>query len=230
MGKNKKNKNQNRINLDDSDDDNISKTENTREVEQDITEIYESRKKNIFEELNNSDDEQNNNDTNITLTKNHDMNNLKSDKYFAQAYHEDDYENDYDKAIKLYKCSIENDSFYYKGVSAFNIALIYEDHYNDINSAEIYYKIASDKFNYSDAYTNLGLLYYNKKDYNNAYTYLHITITKHHNIKFYYEYAQILKNLGRYEESFKFLHYHLLLKNASVNEKKMWRNLVKQKN
>jgi tetratricopeptide (TPR) repeat protein len=223
MGKNKKNKNQNRVNLD-SDNDNDNNDRQTLSPP--------PIKKNIFSQLENVDDNTPNERDkncliNITNTTDNIEDNKKPDEYFARAYHTDDYENDYENAIILYKLSIEHDNFYYKGISAYNLALIYEEKQNDENTAEIYYKFSADKYNYKHAFINLGLLYYNKKDYNNAFKYLHIAITKFYVINIYYEYAQTLEKLGNHKDAFKYLQYHLMLKNANIREKNLWHNVIK---
>ena len=253
MGKNKKNKNQNRINLDDSDDDTFGNSNNPKTN----THIQLSPppvKKNVFNQLNNLvDDEPDDIESdeycdycgrecdgahaivtkldikydNKPDNKPDDKPDKKPDEYFAKAYHVDDYEHDYENAITLYKSSIEHDSDYYKGVSANNIGVIYEEKLNDINNAETYYKLAADKYNYKHAYTNLGLLYFNKENYKQAKEYLHIAAVKYINTDIYYEYSQSLEKTGNIQDSFKYLQYHLMLKNANNIEKKMWFRLQK---
>lgn len=240
MGKNKKNKNQNKFVMDDDFNQNDNNTE--------PFETIPNKKKNIFEQLQNtssvSDDEYYNECNNTPCNGVHSIKNIKSNKsmidnenitklnyvkddfYFSRAYHSDDYEHDYENAITLYKSSIENDSDYYKAIASYNLALIYEEKYKDYENAEYYYKLSCEK-NYKISFLNLGLLYYNQKNYSDAITYLKKSID-FGNIEIYYEYALCLEKIGQKDEALKYLQYHLILKNASVNEKKLWKNIIKK--
>jgi len=226
MGKNKKNKNQNKFVMDDND--NILDNNNSEPFE-----TIPNKKKNVFQQLQNSgsvsDDEYCNECDNTPCDGVHSIKTIqqvKDDFYFSRAYHSDDYEHDYENAVTLYKSSIENDSDDYKGIASYNLALIYEEKYKDYENAEYYYKLSCQK-NYKNAFLNLGLLYYNKHKYSDAITYLKKSID-FGNIEIYYNYAICLENIGQKEESMKYLQYHLILKNASVNEKKLWKNIIKK--
>lgn len=240
MGKNKKNKNQNKFVMDDDD---FNNNDNNAEP----FETIPNKKKNVFEQLQNtssvSDDDQDEfikntcdekhavkqsqKSINVSDNKDSETNiNNKDDFYFSRAYHSDDYEHDYDNAITLYKSSIENDSDYYKAIASYNLALIYEEKYKDYENAEYYYKLSCEK-NYSDAFLNLGLLYFNQKNYLNAIKYLKTAIDFGF-IEIYYEYAFCLEKTGQKDEALKYLQYHLMLKNASVTEKQLWKNILKK--
>jgi tetratricopeptide (TPR) repeat protein len=156
---------------------------------------------------------------------------LKSDKqsedyYFAKGYHADDYEHDYNEAIKHYKDSLIHDSEHYKSIASYNMALIYEEKLNDIENAEKYYKISCEK-NYKDAFVNLALLYFNQEKYVDAEKYFKKAVEFGY-CKIYYEYAKTLEKLDKKEEAFKYLQYHLMLKNANTTERNMWRRLIKK--
>lgn len=242
MGKNKKNKNQNKFVMDDDYNNNVES------LESEPFETIPNKKKNVFEQLQNtssiSDDEycdecgntpcdgvhavhtvvhdikQSKNPSDIIATD------KKDDFYFSRAYHSDDYEHDYDNAITLYKSSIESDSDYYKAIASYNLALIYDEKYKDYENAEYYYKLSCEK-NYSDAFLNLGLLYFNQENFSNAIKYLKKAIDIGF-IKIYYEYAFCLEKIGQKDEAMKYLQYHLILKNASVTEKQLWKKIIKK--
>lgn len=247
MGKNKKNKNQNRVNLDSSDDE--SKTDyNKSQTETTTSPSYnENKKKNVFNKLIMQDEEQDNQDENycnecgrecdgvhafvkqvksiqeVHLIK---QNSDKYDKYFSQAYHEDDYQHDYTKAIELYEQSLIHDDITYHGVAAHNMGLLYKEKFNDLINAEKYYKIACEN-NYKDSFINLGLIYYNQNKYIDAEKYFAKAVT-YGKISIYKEYAHTLEQLDKKEDAFKYLQYHLMLKNANNSEKKMFSRLIKQ--
>jgi tetratricopeptide (TPR) repeat protein len=168
-------------------------------------------------------DENDGNDGNTQIIENN-MNNMNNDKYFAEAYHAEDYENDYEKAIKLYKESMNNDDQSYHGISAYNIGLIYDEQLNDNENAEKYYKIACG-YNYKNAFLNLGLLYYIKKNYTEAEKYFEKAV-QFGICSIFQEYAITLEKVNKKEEAFKYLKYHLLLKNSSTSEKKMFCRLI----
>jgi tetratricopeptide (TPR) repeat protein len=257
MGKNKKNKHQNRVNLDSSDDESKINTN----IETTTSPSYnENKKKNVFNKLNILDmsDEDSNNSineiksqsqliqsiqstkqdtqkdipTNIqkdiltNIQKDIPTNISKNDKYFAQAYHEDDYEHDYTKAIELYEQSLIHDDITYHGVAAHNMGLLYKEKFNDLINAEKYYKIACEN-NYKDSFLNLGLIYYNQNNYIDAEKYFANAVT-HGEISIFKEYAHTLEQLDKKKDSFKYLQYHLMLKNANYSEKKMFSRLIKQ--
>ena len=256
MGKNKKNKNQNRINLDSSDDE--SKTENNKPqlADTDFSSYNENKKKNVFNKwdlLDMSDDDSNNlistqtqsihearpikqdipkdiskdipKDISKDIPKDIPKDMPKSDKYFSQAYHEDDYEHDYTKAIELYKQSLIHDDTSYHGVAAHNLALLYQEKFNDLVNAEKYYKIACEN-KYKNSYLNLGILYYEQNNYVNAEKYFTKAIELGE-ISIFEEYAHTLEKLNKKQDAFKYLQYHLMLKNANIREKKMFSKLIK---
>jgi tetratricopeptide (TPR) repeat protein len=249
MGKNKKNKHQNRVILVSS----VDESKINTNIETTTSPSYnENKKKNVFNKLNILDmsDEDSNNSINeiksqsqliqtVRPTKqdipkdipkdiptNIPTNISKNDKYFAQAYHEDDYEHDYTKAIELYEQSLIHDDITYHGVAAHNMGLLYEEKFNDLINAEKYYKIACEN-NYKNSYLNLGILYYNQNNYNDAEKYFAKAVT-HGEISIFKEYAHTLEQLDKKEDSFKYLQYHLILKNANNSEKKMFSRLIKQ--
>ena len=211
MGKNKQKRNQNKFVIGDSDDD----ITNTNLKNTDLKNT-EPRKKNMFENLSDDFSDQVNK-TETFIEKNRD------DYYFSQGYHFDDYENDYENAIKFYKLSIEHDSDYYKSVASYNIALIYSDKLSNDSEAEKYYKIACEK-NYTDAFHNLGMLYFNQKKYPEAIYYLEKSI-KSGDTDVYYECAICYEKTGDNLKAMQYLQYHLMLKNANLNEKKLWKKL-----
>ena len=192
-------------------------------------ETIPNKKKNINQQLQNtesvSDDEYCDcAQAKSTKTKNTDK--KDDDFYFSRAYHSDDYENDYENAISLYKSSIELDSEYYKSVASYNLALIYDEKYKDFENAEKYYKLSCDK-EYKNAFVNLGLLYFNQEKYSDAISYLKKSVD-FGNTDIYYEYSFCLEKVGQKDEAFKYLKYHLILKNASIKEKKLWKSISKK--
>jgi tetratricopeptide (TPR) repeat protein len=229
--KNKKNKNQNKFVID---DDNFNQNDNNAEPFESIP----NKKKNVFEQLQNSlsvsDDEYCDECGNTPCDGVHAIHDVdaihetqtdkKDDFYFSRAYHSDDYEHDYENAITLYKLSIDNDSDFYKAIASYNLALIYDEKYKDYEKAEYYYKFSCEK-KYTGAFLNLGLLYFNQKTYTNAIPYLKKAIDFGY-IKIYYEYAFCLEKSGQKDEAMKYLQYHLMLKNASDTEKKLWKRLI----
>jgi tetratricopeptide (TPR) repeat protein len=234
MGKNKKNKNQNRVNL----DDNVEQLENnTNDGFNGFNgfEEVKSKKKNLFAQLEQSDesdycDECGRECDGAHATQNTTNNMIKnttkkdSDEYFSKGFHYDEYYNDYEKAIEYYKLSIIHDSSEYHGVAAHNMALLYEEKFGDMTNAELYYKQACDK-NYN-SFSNLALLYYTQNKYAEALPYFEQSVNRG-NTRIYYEYADTYKKLGNTKDAFRFLQYHLMLKNATIQERKMFGNLFK---
>jgi len=229
MGKNRKNKNLNKFVVDD-----VNQNEQNEQNEQsEAFQLISNKKKNVFKQLasteSNSDneycDECGNSPYGVHSVKEPVKKVVKEDDfYFSQGYHADDYENDYEKAITFYKLSMENDSEYYTSVASYNLGLIYSEKLNDNVKAEHYYKISCEK-KYADAYYNLGLMYFNQKKYSDALNYLEKSIN-FGKIDIYYEYAFCLEKTGQKDKAFKYLQYHLMLKNASINEKKLWKHIV----
>jgi len=227
MGKNKNNKKKNIINLDD--EDNVNK-----DIESDFEQVY-PKKKNVFELLNDTEIDNNEIDTEIhnneidteihnneidnneidTEIHNNEIEQTNTDKYFKLGLNEDDY-NYYEEAIKFYLVSIKNDSIKYKGLSAHNLGVIYDEKFDDIINAEKYYKIGSE-YKCNDSNCNLGLIYYNKNDYVNASKYLKIYIDNG-GIDMFFQYAYCCKELNNYVEGMKYLSYHLMLKKADKDE------------
>jgi len=235
MGKNKKNKNQNRVNL----NDNVEQLENNTNDE---FEEVKPKKKNLFAQLEQSDksdycDEcggecdgvhalniktSNGQNTSNNMIKN--TTKKDNDEYFSKGFHYDEYYNDYEKAMEYYKLSLINDSSDYHGPSAHNMALLYEEKFGDLTNAELYYKQACD--NNHNSFSNLALLYYNQNKYTEAEPYFKESVNRG-NTRNYYEYACTYEKLGNAKDAFKFLQYHLMLKNATFHERKMFGNLFK---
>jgi tetratricopeptide (TPR) repeat protein len=251
MGKNNKknrnqnqNQNQNRVEIDD-DLNNINPS-NVSELSDGFEEVtHKKSNRNIFAQLDSDENTESNIDaesiietkndppkTTITTDKNNIKpkesisDNLSEDYYFAKGYHADDYEHDYNEAIKHYKDSLIHDSEHYKSIASYNMALIYEEKLDDTVNAEKYYKISCEK-NYKDAFVNLALLYFNQEKYADAEKYFKQAVELGY-CKIYYEYAKTLEKLDKKEEAFKYLQYHLMLKNANTTERNMWRRLIKK--
>ncbi len=231
MGKNKKNRSQNFVNLDaDGDDDGFTTI---------------PKNKNLFAQLDQSDQsDQSEQSTELEKeyckecghecdgshatfkpeTKSETKSETKPDEYFAKGYHYDDYENDYENALIYYKMSLENDSKEFHGVTSNNMGIIYEEKMDDIAKAEFYYKMACDN-NYEDAFAHLGLLYYKQEKYTNAVKYFEQSV-KYGNVNNYYQYAICLEKIGNKSEALTYLKMHLMLKNATLREKKMFSRLM----
>jgi tetratricopeptide (TPR) repeat protein len=238
MGKNKKNKNLNRVNLDDNDE----------QLENNANDEFEeviSKKKNLFEQLeldeseycdecgrecdgahavhikiNNIQNTSNNRHPPLDSTLMYESSTTKdNDEYFSKGYHYDEYYNDYEKAIEYYKLSLIHDSSNYHGVAAHNMALLYQNKLGDMTNAELYYKQACNN-NYN-SFSNLALLYYTQNKYAEALPYFEQSV-KRKNTRIFYEYAHTHQKLGNVKDAFKFLQYHLMLKNATINERKMF--------
>jgi tetratricopeptide (TPR) repeat protein len=227
MGKNKKNRSQNFVNLDaDGDDDGFTTV---------------PKNKNLFAQLDQSDQEYSEecgrecgrecDGAHATFkleikseTKSETKFETKPDEYFAKGYHYDDYENDYENALIYYKMSLENDSKEFHGVASNNMGIIYEEKIDDIAKAEFYYKMACDN-NYEDAFAHLGLLYYKQEKYTDAVKYFEQSV-KYGNVNNYYQYAVCLEKIGNKAEALTYLQYYLMLKNATLREKKMFSRLM----
>ena len=248
MGKNKKNKNQNqnRVNLDNDNDNNDEQIENN--INDGFNgfngfEEVKSKKKNLFAQLEQSEESdycdecggecdgvhatQNTTNNMIKNTTNNMIKNTTKkdrDEYFSKGFHYDEYYNDYEKAIEYYKLSLINDSSDYHGVASHNMALLYDEKFRDMTNAELYYKQACDK-NYN-SFSNLALLYYNQNKYVEALPYFKQSVNRG-NTRIYYEYACTHEKLGNTKDAFNFLQYHLMLKNATNQERKMFGNLFK---
>lgn len=227
MGKSKKNRTNNFVNIDDE----FTNVENVENVEniQDDNIVETPRKKNVFAQLDEFYDIDDSDDIGNNLNNNNEIiskviSETKPDTYFSQGYHADDYENDYEAALDLYKLSLENDSKQYVGVAANNIGVIYQTKFDELGKAEIYYKIACAN-NYLDAFAHLGLLYFKQDKFSEAVKYFAESV-KYGNINDFYQYAECLEKNGDKELAFKFLQYHLMLKNASQKEKKMFSRLI----
>ena len=80
---------------------------------------------------------------------------------------------------------------------------------------------------YKNAFVNLGLLYFNQEKYSDAISYLKKSVD-FGNTDIYYEYSFCLEKVGQKDEAFKYLKYHLILKNASIKEKKLWKSISKK--
>jgi tetratricopeptide (TPR) repeat protein len=217
MGKNRKNRSQNIVDLDE-----IDKIDKIDKIDDNNSDNLANRKQNLFSQLDNIDD--------MDDTKQNNTENIKKnpDKYFAKGYHYDDYEHDYEKAIEQYKLSLENDDVSYHGVAAYNMALLYENNLNDNVNAEHYYKIAC-SYKYKDSFASLAQLYFKQKKYDISLGYFESSI-KLGNVYDFYEYAICLEKCNKKQDSLKYLQYHLLLKNASISEKKMFSRLIKIEN
>jgi hypothetical protein len=227
MGKNKnKNKNKNIVNLDEEEEANINNNESSE-----LFEPIHSKKKNVFELLNDNLDV--NPDVNLDVNPdvnsdvNLDINIIKgTDKYNILAIDADDY-NRFDEAKELYLKSIQYDDDISKGISAHNLALLYEDKFDDEASAEKYYKMASN-YSYNNSNYNLGIKYFNK-NYKTSYEWFKKYINNG-GCDAFYEYAKCCNEIGNYSEGFKYLSYHLMLKNSTIREKKLFKHLFFKNN
>lgn len=244
MGKNKKNKNQNRVNLDSDNDEQIENNTNDGFNGFNGFEEVKSKKKNLFAQLELDEPEQPHqtddpeycdecgrecdgvHSIKTQINKTINITDIKTkkdrDEYFSKGFHYDEYYNDYEKAIEYYKLSLINDSSDYHGVAAHNMALLYEEKFGDMINAELYYKQACDKK--YNSFSNLALLYYKQNKFVEALPYFEQSV-KRGNTRIYYEYACTNEKLGNTKEAFKFLQYHLMLKNATIQERKMFGNL-----
>ena len=235
MGKNKNNKKKNIINLNQNEErmSNLNNnTTNTIEHNKSFEpfELVQTKKKNVFELLNDDNDANLKSSSDDFLPQkkssafcSDNNTNLKSsDKYFKLGLDYDD-NNDFQKAIEFYIKSIEFDEDKKKGYSAHNLALIYENNYNDIEKAEKYYKIASN-YNQNDSNCNIGLIYYNNSDYVNSAKYLK-KYMENGGCDMFFQYAYCCNELNNYVEGMHYLTYHLMLKNADNDEKRLFKKL-----
>ena len=134
----------------------------------------------------------------------------------------DDY-NNVEEAIKFYLESINNDDYKHKGLSAHNLGVIYKEKNGDNTSAEKYYKIASEH-GCNGSNCNIGLIYYNNSDYVNAAKYLK-KYMENGGCDMFFQYAYCCNELNNYVEGLHYLTYHLMLKNADKDEKRLFKKL-----
>lgn len=227
MGKNKHNKKKNIINLDE--DSNVNSDIHDESFEP--FETVQTKKKNVFELLDDNANDNaaaDNNDNTDNAAADNNNNIIKgTDEYNILAIDADDY-NRFDEAKELYLKSIKYDDDISKGISAHNLALLYEDKFDDEALAEKYYKIASN-YNYNNSNYNLGIKYFNKEDYKTAYEWFKKYINNG-GCDSFYEYSKCCNEIENYSEGFKYLSYHLMLKNATIREKKLFKKLFVQNN
>jgi tetratricopeptide (TPR) repeat protein len=216
MGKNK-NKNKFAVNIDDDSNTDIN-----------INVNFNKNTKNIFDALN--DDNINNVHANTNKADNNNADNAynETSKYFDLALNYDD-NNDFDLAKDYYLKSIEFDSEdKIKGISSHNLALLYENYFDDIEQAKKYYIIGS-KYNCRDSNCNIGLIYYSNKEYKEAKDYFKKYIELG-GIDMFDKYAKCCSELNSYQEGLHYMTYHLMLKNADKTEQKLFRKLLIQQN
>jgi len=238
MGKNKKNRSQNFVNLDaNSDDDEFTTVPKNKNVFTQLEKLEQSTESEheycdecgrecdgVHATSKSNTSKSNISKSNTSKSNISKSNTTKPDEYFSKGYHYDDYENDYENALTQYKMSLENDSKEFHGVAANNIAIIYEEKMGDVVKAEYYYKLSCNN-NYKDAFTHLGLLYFKQEKYTEAVKYFEQSV-KFGNVNNYYQYATCLEKTGDKAKALTYLQYHLMLKNATFREKNMFSRLM----